>query len=1521
MKLGKTIKKYIGLIYAFVFSFALCGSLVTFKNKAMESKASFTGTFSVNSQTKELEYSPADSYIFKSISMPSLVDQGSGNFDLEIEIYGMEPTGGDSTKRESGTLFFIEATWREEQGTGDYGNYVGILSGKCSEINEGAEVSFRTYTAPNYSTQEDGGWDNNNDELSYWSEEYNVSDTVQTAITYDEYNDYTLTYEIYGFDFETPDNIVLKDTKYIHIRDATYSPADEGNTEYYGIIYGSADEIDEPASIIVKAVVEPEYVPIHNYQNGWNYIEDDHTLVYFDYSNPRGDYTFSWVTFAQYNCEAVINFVGTLNGASDPQAAQIWNAVYDHATETISGDLAVLNEELQYASTNIQVELKFNAGTVEEIYTDGWNYSQTKSNFVYSYYDESTDKWLEPEATYSGTFHHSSGDPIDQYVDITCSVQLPGENDPRVETYTIYEANKYEINADECRITGKIHSVYNEKTYTIPVNFIASGLDTVETKFHEFDYDSNSHAFVFYYDDFTPCRTQVKKVVFNDYGDTDNDPIKYNTIYIYYNVTDPDTEEVFTPMPILLYDAKVTEDNDVYCEGELSDGQHVSVAVGSITITNTVVDGFNYIYGLDYEELIYFDATTREPYSVSITSIDYNVNAEKITVKSNRIDLETHESTENEDLILDYVEIIQNQTDQQNGIVKAFFKGGEVTLTTPILTRSNDGPSKWEYNEGQLKWYVKEEDDRLEPQFNYAALNEDTNVMTIIYILPYEEFTENEEDNIPATVHVALQGDIEFDGSKYVITGPSEEIGTEVTLRIDSYETEHTGWDYTSDGLRWYDAVYREEVTAKCTSASFNTFISVTTIKYSLQYEDLPNSTSSNIEKTLHIKNSTVNSANFGDNEIEYTVVGDCIELEQYVELRIYEPPGVFNDETTGWRYDIASGLTWVDATYDEISWTSTYAVFNEDKQEIKIAFNLAYSAVTLGEIGDRTPDQLVLTNANYEEKETGDGKVFTVSGESSALGGNISLSVPYLEIMRTGWNYANSDGMYPELYWTELNEEGLNYNIVSQLISAVYKEETSTVEFKYGIFSYEITGDGNPDGKPEDEKPTLIEEKLIHMQKVTKSTVTSDQNPEFNETYYFFTGECVECPEAGVLSVPESLLTIIPKPEEYDPNAGTITDDQQEEIKDLLPEETTVDEQRMEESIVAISSETAHEIIVVVNDAHEQNDAALAAGEITQEQYDEKKKIIQTVTEVAVVVGAGATTASEEGKAVDNALPDDHDLGFTMDETLNEFYQTQLEYLLGKKEAPEKEGDDSRLKLRAGGTAAGTYDITNVSKEDYKKMIDFVDTAVSNMKDAALQIRKCSCAAIKVEVKDYITKVKISSFRDFDEKAANDEFVETVKTAILLNMQQQVIQALEQDHKPSNNADKEMVYQQQLAACKDFDTFKEIVLEVLRQKYMSLTKQDIEITLFEPIYDNIFRSWALDDPSLNTTGITLEQLTTATIETTKSNASKFTYRETVSKEESIFLIAFGSAVVIGVGAAIATPLILSKTKHRRRAR
>ena len=204
----------------------------------------------------------------------------------------------------------------------------------------------------------------------------------------------------------------------------------------------------------------------------------------------------------------------------------------------------------------------------------------------------------------------------------------------------------------------------------------------------------------------------------------------------------------------------------------------------------------------------------------------------------------------------------------------------------------------------------------------------------------------------------------------------------------------------------------------------------------------------------------------------------------------------------------------------------------------------------------------------------------------------------------------------------------------------------------------------------------------------------------------------------------------------ELNNEATTITPEQAEEIIEYMPEITPVtpeEEERQErnnESLNQLSEKTAAEILSAVSTSQseiteELNRKIAEAGDDeeakaqAQQDYQEKREILETVTEASVVVGADHQSATDEGNKIVQALPEDSGLDH-MGETLNEFYQTQMDYLLGRKKAPEK-----RSILREPPVQATSGVDLTISKEEYGKMINFVDTSVANMKNAALQIRK----------------------------------------------------------------------------------------------------------------------------------------------------------------------------------------------------
>ena len=262
------------------------------------------------------------------------------------------------------------------------------------------------------------------------------------------------------------------------------------------------------------------------------------------------------------------------------------------------------------------------------------------------------------------------------------------------------------------------------------------------------------------------------------------------------------------------------------------------------------------------------------------------------------------------------------------------------------------------------------------------------------------------------------------------------------------------------------------------------------------------------------------------------------------------------------------------------------------------------------------------------------------------------------------------------------------------------------------------------------------------------------------------------------------------------------------------------------------------------------------------------------------------------------------------MSDTLNEFYERQMDILLGRTSEPNRS-----ILHRAPNNEENTIDYT-IPEEDYGKMISYVDNSVENMTDAALQLRNCSGIEMIAVVETYIQKVLVSSFREFDKEAADEEFVAQAYESIMKTMQLQVIEILEKEHQPSNNPEKEAQYNETLEAVKDYETFEQMVIEVLRQKYVSATGNEVDIDTFEGMYMDIFRAWALDMPELNPHGITLEELTNATIEVTTNKANHMTFNAKFSKGENIFLIVFGSVTALSIAGAIAIPTILKKKRE-----
>ena len=1379
------------------------------------------------------------------------------------------------------------------------GTYEGTLECYLPAAAEPCELDFSTGVTLIILDTAPSSWSYVDGYLSYTTSAYTVGQTVQTQIVQTESDEFTVSYAIYAENGQAPE-----ETKYVHFTNADYD--DEAGNGFYGMLSGDCDVYTDASPITIYAVVEPDLLDPILYDDGWNYIEDDHILVYFNAEHEDVEYTFTYADFYQYKCEAVIIHSGTVTGAVDTVTCHIIEAVavFDNSTQsiTISGYLApeIDNETGTWPKTNQFVELYFSANDdIREWYQSGWNFSQSRGEFVYQ---DPSDDQVYDSLDYTDAVFRIAESEIDNYFDITYSVRPEGQNDPTTEDFHIYEANYEPGNTGGYDITGKVNMDYEGETYVIPVSFNVADMVIKHVFVEGFQYDGQSPILRYYYQEDVEYTATMTQVIWNYFGEESllNEVLIDYTVYSAQDVVYKPNER------ITIKQAEVSEpggsSNDGYISGYYKD-ERVTLATSILSYKNVIANGFNFLDGLD--ELIYFDAQEDARFSVSITSITANIGKKTAIVNSTR-SVDGSQSTVNDSFTLTNVTIIQEQTAQQNGFIEGYFASLDKTvrLESPSLVLTNTTEHGWHYTNDQLKYYdALDIEDYISYTFSSATFNVDTEVMEITYEMDYSTPSQGQISNQykSLTITSAVISEITgTSGTSYQVTGVCRDVNTTVTLTIPEYFRNSTGWMYAgNDGLFYNDATYGT-IYNEFYEASYYADDSYIAITYTLKYSDATSGDINNREETIIIKNpefTEIDSAT----ALSYEVVGFCPAVEQTVKIEIPS----FDTYRTGWEYTL-DGLFYTDAQYGGIDNRFISADYYVESKKVTIFYTLLYSEATEGEKDDITAT-VNISNAVIEELSDTGITTYKVSGYCDEVSTQVELELESLNYCKTGWVYENDADTIINLYWVDYSASTPLY---SDIIEANYNEEYKTVNFVYGI--YAETPSDEPTTGDQDPKPTLVNTKVIHMEEVTSVTlVTPEDNSIFSEPMIFVRGTNTDVTEATILSVPESKFNTI----EYDPEAGTITEDQKTDIRELLPEEKSVDEQRVEDSVVAISSETAHQIITTVNNTLSEIENQKQTGEITQEEYQEKIEIIETVTEASVVVGAGQISAKEEGKAVDNSLPEDHGLEESISDTLKEFYQKQMDILLGRDEKK-----DERSIVRAGELVGqqGRIDLT-ISKEDYAKMIGFVDTAVSNMKDAALQIRKCSASKMKKVVGDYIQIVKISSFREFDETDAENKFVDAVYKAIMLNMQQQVIDSLKRSHKPTNNPEKELLYQQQLEACEDYNTFEQLVLEVLRQKYNAISNAtELSAEQFEGTYRAIFRSWALNKPELNPTPITLEELTTATIETTKANASRFEYHTSIESKETLVFIIFGAVAVLGIASSITVPLIVSKTKRKR---
>ena len=314
----------------------------------------------------------------------------------------------------------------------------------------------------------------------------------------------------------------------------------------------------------------------------------------------------------------------------------------------------------------------------------------------------------------------------------------------------------------------------------------------------------------------------------------------------------------------------------------------------------------------------------------------------------------------------------------------------------------------------------------------------------------------------------------------------------------------------------------------------------------------------------------------------------------------------------------------------------------------------------------------------------------------------------------------------------------------------------------------------------------------------------------------------------------------------------------------------------------------------------------------VKEKQQDVIAKVVDTVIDLVT------NKPSDVGLSIrtDYSLP--ANAGLSLEQEVREFYDLQLAELIG--------GYNTKRRITRATDSDYRIDVANKSKEelekdleDFENMLEFIDDSVQNMNTAGRKLRICSGEKMKVEINKTVKKIKTSSFRDFDKTKADLQFAYDVHDAMMLHLQEVVVKELEKDYKPSGNREKDQQYQEELDACKDIESFTEIVIEVLRQKYNKLTRSDIKQGKFgekgKGIYWKIFEAWCLDYECPYP--ITFQELTDSTVEVTTRNARSFELSTKVTNTEIIFTAAFIGGSVAFVSLAGVLGYVLKKRSLR----
>ena len=1286
-----------------------------------------------------------------------------------------------------------------------------------------------------------------------------------------------------------------KETKYFidipfQITSFTANPEfTSSDTSFSGTIEGWSDAVQKNVLVDISETISFLYV-----QDGWNYDGYHMALLYCDSDYTEDHFTLTAIHISEAG-DATLTY--TSDGQGGTRTMTLTEADYNSSADTITGWAELVDGE-----DSVEVLLSTSGiiptdDNVQVDYHYGWNYDRGDQALI----------WYDPDYE-DATYELSAVQVL--YVD--------------EEVRLTYEETSGSLNDEQTAVLA--NAEYDATTHTVQGDIDVdddTNLDTITVNIgsvqaQKFQLWTYNNGFVWVeWDEGEALQLE-----------TDSLGLELARFYQHEDSSSDYLQAIFTyegnQLPtIYLYGATYVVGTGQATGTYTFTGSYSELDLQSASLTLNVNDFITipeagWIFDSTSESFVYYynSSLCRTTY-VSGTLYDYGN-------ERNRAELTYQATLPNEDTIQETFVLTNAATVTISGTEHYDRVSGvyddrqiEVALSSDITEQfvpniDYQGGFIYLYSEGMYEDCVITNviyNDYGDEEYNFADL-------TVVGTDPRDNTVFEEVETI-----TNASKDASPTGAGYSISGMwlGREVSVDVT-EINTLNTLTTGWNYlngykklvytendgTPHNVTLPGAIYDGRDPA---NATFD-------VSYVISDLDRDNTGSFTLTDAVIIAQPYDDPRQDGEIYGKWDTLGDT---ELY--LTVSQLSSV---EEAHWEYSQGE-FTYVNPDSPDTYVEMVSCIYREDEGTMELNYNIYDPLKPEGYYDTAT---LNLTNVTVDEEydEVNQEPGFA-TGTPTFIDGleGISFYI-YCTIQRPtptpeyseGWNYIDQN-----LVWYDKDigvcDTSFDYATVHYTLSGTNEKVLEYAEIKYAVYGLDEQDLDRVTYKTIELTNVKVESEPNDAEEVPGILIGTYAPLQAELSYEFFSDQ-----------FEYKLIETEPEPSgEEDDDPATITPEQKEEIVDFLPEvePTTPEEEkkqaRTNESLEQLSEKTAAEILTTVTAAQNIIDQELEekiASASSQKEKDqaiqehkEKREIIETVTEASVVVGAAQQTATEEGKKITNALPKDG-LDESMEKTLDDFYKKQMNYLLGKEEIPEKEQKSAGKRGNLRAPATNTTGINmNVSAKEYGKMIDFVDSAVSNMKDAALQIRKCSAASMKASVNIYISKVKVSSFRDFDEAAANAEFVAAIYKAIMLNMQQQVIDALEKDHEPSSNAEKERQYEEQLAACKDYDSFEQIVIEVLRLKYDSIkgekqSYKDVD-DFFENIYMPIFKSWALDDPSINPTDITLEELTTATIETTSSKASKVSLRNEMSKEEGTFLLVFGCSIGVvclaGLGVGI----------------